>query len=433
MLTVIMPHWNQSYLDLCNGDTGLMAFHYGKCALYVSVLEMFCSPVVAALSDTFGRVHFATWGRLGWIIFFSGHAIRDRSLPHRALFEAVPWGIIQAGVWPVFAAAHSDVFGTRPALSGRIKARDSMYCDAAGFCGPMLSYAVARVFGLASTEHLSSLLTLASMGVLLTVPETLAKANRKPFRLATSNPLSNVWLLLSNGPGLRRLALSTSLWFWVQEIWSTQSAFRMGVLRWTPVEQSVFDSGYNGLGTIVQGPVVQPLLARLGNRRAYQYGALISGVAYLVQSQAHRPAGAAGKLRMAVQYCLGIGLLKTLPDVMGTSMRAMMVSQGIKVCDVGRGQINAAYGGLGQITAVFSALFWGSLYRFFSDAKLARGRASWLQWGPGGHFVLAAGAMVAAWWLLVRSKSGTLFLDDDDAAAEGGREEGDANKTAVCL
>ena len=83
----------------------------------------------------------------------------------------------------------------------------------------------------------------------------------------------------------------------------------MGVMRWTPTEQSMFDSGYNGLGTLVQvsllppaaaaavvgksgpqlsgprvvtvpltaagtvpqqGPVVQPVLARLGNRRTYR-------------------------------------------------------------------------------------------------------------------------------------------------------------------
>ena len=119
--SVVMPHWNSSYLELCGGDTGLMAFHYGKCALYVSSLEMFCSPLVASLSDQVGRKHLMTWGRLGWIIFFSGHRIRDRSLAHRALFEAVPWGIIQAGTWPVFSAAHSDVFGQRPELSARIK------------------------------------------------------------------------------------------------------------------------------------------------------------------------------------------------------------------------------------------------------------------------------------------------------------------------
>ena len=83
LLTVVMPHWNESYLALCGGDTGLMAFHYGKCALYVSSLEMFFSPLVASLSDQLGRKHLMTWGRIGWVIFFSGHKIRDRSLAHR--------------------------------------------------------------------------------------------------------------------------------------------------------------------------------------------------------------------------------------------------------------------------------------------------------------------------------------------------------------
>lgn len=136
-LTIIMPHWNDSYLKLCNGDTGVMALHYGKCALYVSVLEMFFSPLVASLSDQFGRKHFMTWGRIGPIIFFSGHMIRDRSLGHRALFEAVPWGIIQAGTWPVFSAAHSDVFGERPELSGRIKSADGLWVDLTGMIGPL--------------------------------------------------------------------------------------------------------------------------------------------------------------------------------------------------------------------------------------------------------------------------------------------------------
>ena len=64
---------------------------------------------------------------LRWVIFFSGHKIRDRSLAHRALFEAIPWGIIQAGTWPVFSAAHSDLFGTRPELSARIKSADGFW------------------------------------------------------------------------------------------------------------------------------------------------------------------------------------------------------------------------------------------------------------------------------------------------------------------
>ena len=34
---------------------------------------------------------------------------------------------------------------------------------------------------------------------------------------------------------------------------------------------------------------------------------------------------------------------------------------------IGRGQLNAAYAGLGQITAVFSPMLWGGLYKFFLD------------------------------------------------------------------
>jgi MFS family permease len=236
-LCIIMPHWNASYMELCGGDTGVMAWHYGKCALYVSALEMFFSPLVASLSDLLGRRHLMTWGRIGPIIFFSGHTIRDRSLRHRALFEAIPWGILQAGTWPVFAAAHSDMFGERPELSGRIKSADGQWVDLAGMVGPLIGIGLSRVLGLAATEHVSSLLTLLSMAINLSNRETLKASEKKPFRIANANPFSNIGLLLRNGPGLRRLTLSTSLWFWCQEIWSTQSAFRMGVLRWTPVDQ----------------------------------------------------------------------------------------------------------------------------------------------------------------------------------------------------
>jgi hypothetical protein len=35
------------------------------------------------------------------------------TLFHRKLLEGVAWGVIQAGNWPVFAAARSDMFGDR--------------------------------------------------------------------------------------------------------------------------------------------------------------------------------------------------------------------------------------------------------------------------------------------------------------------------------
>ena len=55
VFSTCMPHWNSSYLELVNGDTALMARHYGASASSISCCEMFTSPFVASLSDTVGR------------------------------------------------------------------------------------------------------------------------------------------------------------------------------------------------------------------------------------------------------------------------------------------------------------------------------------------------------------------------------------------
>jgi hypothetical protein len=155
--------------------------------------------------------------------------------------------------------------------------------DLAGIAGPFIGVAVARLFGLAALEHFSSLLTLSSMAIQLTMSETLKPEDRKPFKFSTANPFSNLQLLFTNGAGLRRLTISTSLWFWCQEIWSTQSAFRMGVLRWSPVDQSYFDSLYNAAGAVSRRTFLDPVLKSLGNRSAFELGSLLSVLSYFIQ------------------------------------------------------------------------------------------------------------------------------------------------------
>ena len=113
--------------------------------------------------------------------------------------------------------------------------------------------------------------------------------------------------------------------------------------------------------------------------------------------------------------------------------------------NVGRGQLNSAYGGLGQITAIFSGLFWGGLYRFFSSS--AQGTPWWLRWGPGGaphplrrgsrlraslfagassepspafvgagagHFLVTTALLCGAWGILKTTSSKDLFLEDQE-------------------
>ena len=125
---------------------------------------------------------------------------------------------------------------------------------------------------------------------------------------------------------------------------------------------------------------------------------------------------------MAVQYCCGIMMLATLPAAMGDSMRAMIITQGLRVSDAGRGQLNAAYSGLGQITAVFSALWWGGLYRYFSsqgpDTHLL------LRWGAGGHFLVTSMMMLGSWAAMAYADPRTLYIQDDESG------DGDSDREA---
>ena len=346
--TVVYPAWTQSYLDLCGGDTAVMGMHYGRCRAFMAVALIFCAPIAAALSDTIGRRHMMTWGRLGWVAFFGFHRFRDRGIPGhvsglrmRLLAEILCWGVVSAGVWPAFAAAHSDVFGERPQLSARIHARDGMWKDATSVLGVAMIPVMTHFFGLQSANWASVVLGLAGTGVCLTLPETLKEEKRKPFTVARANPFGNILLLMRNGPGLRRLSLSTVIFLAGNETWATQSSFRLGVLNWTPAFQSYFIAVSEGTRSLTQGSVLDGLFKRLGNKNVFQLGALTAVASYLLQSQSIRPGGASA-VRKTIQYGVALLLLETIPVGMQHAMRAMVVKQGIAATTAGRGALNAA-------------------------------------------------------------------------------------------
>ena len=112
-------------------------------------------------------------------------------------------------------------------------------------------------------------------------------------------------------------------------------------------------------------------------------------------------------------------------------MRAMFVKQGISVSDdVGRGELNAAYSGLGVITGGSSnGLPQPSLAARLSDSlPTARANAyfssppaglpSLLRLGPGAVFTLAGWLNVLAWWFVKSLDRKDLFIDDDTPAKD---------------
>lgn len=201
-----------------------------------------CESRVSALSDSFGRKHLQTWGRVGVVFFYWCHKFRDRSLLHRFCMEIGCWGVLSAGAWPIFAASHSDLFGGRPELSSRIQAADGLWTNAVGVTGLLIPSLLTRTIGLEAGQAVSAVLVAVVIMILHSMPETLPVSERKPFKLGEfltrANPLSNIFLLFGSGagPGLRRLSVSAMLFFFCQHVWAIQSAFRLGFLGWTSTQ-----------------------------------------------------------------------------------------------------------------------------------------------------------------------------------------------------
>lgn len=190
-----------------------------------NVLQVFLAPVTSSLSDRFGRKYIYALGTLGPMTWFIGLPLCS-TLFHRKLLEAVAWGVIQAGNWPVFAASRSDVFGDRPELASRIEAVDQTYTAALRFITPLIGIALHSWLPLTGpgsrlAHYISCGAVVLTALAMLSCKETLAPERRKPFKLNTANPLSNIMLLLRNGPGLRGLTMSTALFFCTNAIWST--------------------------------------------------------------------------------------------------------------------------------------------------------------------------------------------------------------------
>ena len=209
--------WNASYLRLCAQDTALFARHYGTTALGHSLLATLLTPVMAGLADATGRRHIAVLGRSGWVLFWVALRANWMTLRGRLLLEWLCWGVIDSGVWSAFSAQHSDLFGTRPELSSRIKAADQVWVNLAGFLGPIVGIWLEHASwgGERLVFYLAGAITVAMMAIGLTIPETLAPEKRKPFEIRSSNPLGNMLILFRNGRGLRGLGITTGLWMLV--------------------------------------------------------------------------------------------------------------------------------------------------------------------------------------------------------------------------
>ena len=383
----------QIKLGLVDYDVGKMATSTGQLISLISLGNLVLGPIIAGMSDRFGRLPFmgvSVLARLWW----GSKLFTVQSIERYQEFGVLAFGVLGAGAGSVQQAALDDLFADRPGVSAQVQSTNSAWISAVGLTAPIIGAELSR----RSTSlalALSAAIGALQLPLLLFGKETLHPSKRMPFQLRKADPLRNIMVLFRNGPGLRRLAFTNIFFTLCTGVHQTMTSFQFGSLGWNPADQSYYGSFQSLLGIFSQGSVVMPMLKRLGPLGAFQSGSLFSTLGYVLLSQAWRPLGAS-KLHKTVQ--LAVAMFMMVPGhVCGLAMRTMIVKQASEVTKgTGRGELNAALSGLQSLLGVVMPLAWGWLTKFFAES----GVGTWW-YNPGGQFLVAAALRMIARQLVI--------------------------------
>jgi hypothetical protein len=171
-----------------------------------------------------------------------------------------------------------------------------VWANLAGLTGTIIGLAV-RVFGNNACFYLSAGLAAAQSIIFYTTPETLDARDSKPVAsirllLAQANPLSLIFLLLRNGPGLCALAATRVLWRAAVRVQILLSPLQLGNrdslqgMDWKPEEQG----NYNGLlMPLLNIPLSRcfttPFLRVSGTRDVWRISTLGSALGFVLIGQ----------------------------------------------------------------------------------------------------------------------------------------------------
>lgn len=378
----------QTKLSLVDYDFNRSAMATATLKSLMAGCSLFLTPVVGAASDTLGRKRFQivdSFARAGWYYFLSSPTL-CRSIHCYMAGAVVCHGILSAGGTLVREASLDDLFGQRPTIRAGISAQNLFYTSIVSMLAPIAGAEMSRRGWRSLAHGLGISLSLVQIGVsLMMMPETLGEDERRPFIVKAANPISNMGVLFRNGPGLRGLAGLNFLYLMSSGCILSKGEYAMRELSWVPEDLSYMRS-FEGLTNVFsQRVVVMRMIKRFGSGGAFRTGSLFSCAAYAIMGVAW--AAGSRKWQKSLVFLLA-HVVWCGGHVEPLALRTVTIKQGLSVkTPLGRGELNAALGGMTSLIGMTSPLIWGRLFRFFSTA------GEGTMWhNPGGAFLLA-GAM----------------------------------------
>ena len=370
----VLPLLVQQFMG---GDAVRGAAMYGLFGTVWAVMQFFSSPLLGAISDRFGRrrviliscfglgldyIVMAVAPSIGWLLLgrmVSGICAASFTTAFAYIADVTP-SEKRAGAFGLLGAAFGIGFVLGPALGGVL-----------GNISPRLPF-----WGAAGLALLS-----ACYG-LFVLPESLPSSKRDAFRWRKANPIGALNLLRSH----RELTGLAGINFLYQlahcvlpSMYVLYTSYRYG---WSARTVGLTLMTVGVLSIVVQGLLVKPAIARLGERGAI-YAGLLFGIA-----------GFSGfALAPSATWMWASLPIFSLWGLIGPGLQGLMSE---RVAAHEQGKLQGANGSITSIAGLIGPTVFTQSFAYFIGSH-----RTWVL--PGAPFYLAAALLVAALPLAARA------------------------------
>jgi MFS transporter, DHA1 family, tetracycline resistance protein len=377
---LIIPVLPNLIAKFYGGNVASAASTVGWFGMVFAVMQFICMPILGALSDQFGRRPIVLLSNLGLGLDYILMALAPTLgvlLIGRILSGAVSASISTAYAYIADVSEPTE----RAAAYGKLGAAFGL-----GFViGPALGGVLGEIdlrlpFWVAATLSLMNF----CYGYFV-LPESLPHDRRSPFRWAKANPIGAFRFLYQNRP-LQRLA-SVQFLTQLAHVSLPATFVLYGGYRYGWSESTVgFTLAAAGVcSAIVQGGLVKPIVAKIGERRALLLGLAFGALGFSVYGLA--PTGAL--------FWVGLPLM-SLWGLATPSIQSLMTQ---RCAPTDQGRLQGALGALTSAAGIVGPLLFAGAFAF----GIAPGGAWHL---PGSAFLLAALCLFSAGAIAAGSRAG---------------------------